>query len=158
MDISQITELLYISALPSGEHVAHVTGLGIRLVIRMMPGTPEPELLEPPLVVLRLPAWDSPLYPIPMRTFDHGVREALPVLEGGAGVLVHCRQGRHRSVAMVCCILIAQGLSADDAMRLVIERRHVADPHAFWIEPRIRKFERRWRKRQGTTAPSRQRD
>ena len=46
---------------------------------------------------------------------------------------------------MVCCILIAQGLSADEAMDLVIAKRPAADPRAFWIEPRIRKFERRWR-------------
>ncbi len=145
MDISQITDLLYVSARPRGEHAAHVNELGIRLVITLLFGTPAPELLEPPLVVLRLPALDSPLYPIPMRTLVRGVEEALPVLAAGHGVLTHCRWGRHRSVAMACCILIAQGLSAEEAMALVIERRPSADPHAFWIEPRIRKFERLWR-------------
>ena len=147
MDISRITDLLYISAKPRAEHAPHLADLGIRLVISMLFRMPPPELLEPPIVVLRVPALDSPLYPIPMRTFLHGVSEALPVLGRGDGVLVNCRQGRHRSVAMTCCILIAQGLSADEAMNLVIERRTVADPHAFWIEPRIRKFERLWRTR-----------
>ncbi len=146
VDISEITPRLYVSARPKSEHAAHVAELGIRLVITMLFRLPPPELLEPPLVAVRVPAFDSPLYPIPMRTFERGVGEAIPVFETGAGVLVHCRQGRHRSIAMACCILIVQGMSADDAMALCIEKRSVADPHAFWIEPRIRKFERRWLK------------
>ncbi len=54
---------------------------------------------------------------------------------------------------MACCILIAQGCSAEKAMDLVEARRAVAEPRAFWIAPRIRKFEREWRRRWSAEIP-----
>jgi hypothetical protein len=69
------------------------------------------------------------------------------VIEEGYSVLVYCHEGRHRSVAMACCILIAKGHSADEAMQLVKEKREKADPDAWHIQRRIRKFEREWHKR-----------
>jgi hypothetical protein len=59
-------------------------------------------------------------------------------------VLSHCKQGVHRGVAMACCVLIAKGMTADEAMRLVCERREVSDPYARHIQSRIRLFERDW--------------
>jgi hypothetical protein len=48
---------------------------------------------------------------------------------------------------MACCILIAKGHSADEAMQLVKEKREKADPDAWHIQRRIRKFERELHKR-----------
>jgi protein-tyrosine phosphatase len=48
------------------------------------------------------------------------VEAALPVIQDGYGVLVHCRAGVHRSVAMACCVLIGMGQTADEAMQLVV--------------------------------------
>jgi hypothetical protein len=45
---------------------------------------------------------------------------------------------------MASCILIGLGMTAEDAMRLVVERRPVADPYAPHIERRIRAFEQDW--------------
>jgi protein-tyrosine phosphatase len=77
-----------------------------------------------------------------------GADAALPVLDAGGRVLVYCRQGRHRSVAMAACILIARGMTADEAMDTIVAHRAIADPHAGYIEKRIRAFERDWRCRQ----------
>ena len=74
---------------------------------------------------------------MPMEKLKKGVEAALPVIEEGHSVLVYCREGRHRSVAMACCILIA---------KLVKEKREKADPDAWHIQRRIRKFERQWNK------------
>ena len=41
----------------------------------------------------------------------------------------------------------ALAMGADEAMDLVVERRPVADPRAWYIERRIRAFERDWRER-----------
>jgi protein tyrosine/serine phosphatase len=71
----------------------------------------------------------------------------LPVIENGESVLIYCHAGRHRSVAMGACILIAMGHTADEAMELVREGRAVADPHARHIERQIRKFEEEWQAR-----------
>ena len=74
-----------------------------------------------------------------------------PVIEHGESVLIHCKAGVHRSVAMATCILIAHGYTADEAMTLVVEQRPVADPYAPYIQSRIRKFEQSWQRRQGTS-------
>jgi protein-tyrosine phosphatase len=116
----------------------------IQLVISMTRREPYPEFCSQPLKWVHAPSIDSPLTPIPMERFRTGVEAAIPVLAAGGGVLCHCREGRHRAVAMACCILIAQGCSAESAMRLVEAGRSVARPRAFWIAPRIHRFERLW--------------
>jgi protein-tyrosine phosphatase len=67
-------------------------------------------------------------------------------MENGESVLVYCREGRHRSVAMAASVLVGQGFSVDDAMQLISSRRAKADPYAWHIQRRIRKFEKIWRK------------
>jgi len=56
---------------------------------------------------------------------------------------------------MACCILIARGMSSDEAMDLVIRQRPVADPRAGHIAARIRLFERDWRERTKAAVDSR---
>ena len=57
---------------------------------------------------------------------------------------VHCAGGRHRGVAMGACVLIAQGYEPEAAMKLIVERRLVADPNVFYIRSRIMQFARAW--------------
>jgi hypothetical protein len=45
---------------------------------------------------------------------------------------------------MAACILIAMGMTSDGAMDTIIAHRPVADPHAWYMESRIRAFERDW--------------
>jgi hypothetical protein len=45
---------------------------------------------------------------------------------------------------MGACILIAQGYDPPAAMKLIAERRSVADPFAYYIQPRILKFANEW--------------
>jgi hypothetical protein len=96
---------------------------------------------------LTLRTFDSIFLPIPIYMLKRGVQTALSPIEAGEGVLIYCREGRHRSVAMASCVLIGKGFSADDAMALIKERRRVADPYAWHIERRIRKFEGVWKDR-----------
>ncbi len=142
--VSQITDQLYLGPLPHERHVDEVRALGVDLVICMIMESPAAGLNEPPVTVLKLGTIDFPGFPIPLSKLRQGVEAALPVLERGGKVLVYCRQGRHRSVVMTCSILIAQGMTADEAMDLVTSRRKVADPHLFYIEARIKAFERYW--------------
>jgi hypothetical protein len=142
--ISQITEYLYISAFPRGEHVAEIVALGVRLVLSMHWMRPTKMLGKPPVELLWLPTIDKPFFPMPMKTLNRGVRAALPVIEDGGAVLVHCKAGVHRSVAQAACVLIGMGYTAEDAMELIKEKRAVADPDAGYIQKRIRKFENQW--------------
>ena len=65
---------------------------------------------------------------MPVFMLRRGAEAAQPVIRDGYAMLVHCRAGVHRSVAMACCILIGMSYSAEDAMKLVKEKRAVADP------------------------------
>jgi protein tyrosine phosphatase (PTP) superfamily phosphohydrolase (DUF442 family) len=140
-NISEITSCLYISNFPRRENVEQIRELGVRLIISMYLLKPDKSLGEPPLKLLWMPVIDSPLIPIPLGVFRIGVREALPVIEAGDKVLVHCRWGIHRSVAMACCILIRKGYSSNEAIALVKRQRAVADPEASHILRRIKKYE-----------------
>jgi protein-tyrosine phosphatase len=146
-DISQITDFLYISAWPEGEHADEIQALNIRLILSMHWRKPPPRLSQPPLQVLWLPTIDTPITPMPIRTLRRGVESALPVIEGGAGVLAHCKAGVHRSVAMASCVLIGLGNPADEAMRLISSKRKAADPYAWHIQRQIRRFEAHWSQR-----------
>jgi protein tyrosine phosphatase (PTP) superfamily phosphohydrolase (DUF442 family) len=143
MDLSKITENLYIGTTPSAKDYDLLCSLGIELVVNMRFGFPPVrELFIPPLKSLWLPVIDSPLFPIPIKALETGAETALKVMENGGVVLAHCTKGRHRGVAMGACILIAQGMKAEDAMRLIKEKRPRADPYAWHIRRRIVKFER----------------
>lgn len=105
---------------------------------------PSPLLNKSPLKLLWLPTFDNPLLRIPIETLKLGVETALPVINQKGKVLTHCRAGRHRSVAMACCILIASGYSAADSMELIARKRAIADPNAWYIRDRINMFAKVW--------------
>ena len=148
-DVSPITDYLYISAWPRGDHADDIRALNVRLILSMHWIKPSKTLGNPPVTLLWLPTIDNPLAPMPMAIFQRGVEAALPVISDGYRVLVHCRAGVHRSVAMACCVLIGMGQTPDEAMQLVKQRRAVADPDIWYIQRRIYKFEQFWRNRVG---------
>ena len=83
-----------------------------------------------------------------------GTRAALETIRDGGKVYAHCAYGRHRGVAMGACILIAQGHDPQAAMELIVKRRSVANPFAYYIRPRILKFAREWVGRGGVLPPN----
>ena len=153
-NISQITDYLYISGWPRGEHAGEIRDLGVRLILSMHWRRPVKTLGHPPVRVLWLPTVDTPLTPMPIFVLRRGVEAALPVIRQAEKVLVHCKAGVHRSVAMACCVLIGAGYTADAAMRLVKDRRAVADPDVWYIRRQILRFEQQWRQATVLTMPS----
>jgi hypothetical protein len=143
-DVSRIADYLFLSSLPKREHSEHIWELGVRLVVTMPLYWPPLVYRRPPFRFVHCPSIDSPLTPIPLFILRRGVTAALPVIKQGDAVLIHCKAGVHRSVAMTACILIARGFEADEAMRFVVEQRPVADPYAPHIVSRIRAFEQYW--------------
>jgi protein tyrosine phosphatase (PTP) superfamily phosphohydrolase (DUF442 family) len=146
MDISQITEQLYIAAHPRAEAAVAIRDMDVRLILNMIFFRPADVYRQPPFRMLTLRTFDSIFLPIPICMLERGVEAALPVMENGESVLVYCREGRHRSVAMAASVLIGQGHSADQAMQLITSKRSKADPYAWHIQRRIRKFEQIWRR------------
>lgn len=145
--VSRVTESLYVGALPRPQQATALEALGVRLIISLSFQRPPPVYYRAPFHVLRLTWPDSPLFPLPLALLERGARAALPEVDAGRSVLVHCRAGVHRSVAVAACILITEGRSADEAMRLIKEARPVADPYAWYIQRRIRLFADRWQRR-----------
>lgn len=151
MDISQVTDYLYVGAQPRAADAAELCTLGIQLIISMRGSRRPPKALtQPPLTTLWLRSFDTPLTPIPVTRLLKGVNAALPVIAAGGKVLSHCAYGRHRSVVMAAAILIAKGYSTDEAIRLLKDRRALADPKAWYIRPQITRFERYWRQHHPT--------
>jgi hypothetical protein len=143
-EISPITEYLFVTSWPTKEDASQIISMGVRLILSMHWIRPSQDLGEPPLDLLWLPTFDNPLMPIPIGILRRGTTAAIPVIKEGGKVLVHCKYGIHRSVAMACCVLIGQGYSAEDAMQLIKEKREVADPDAWYIRRRIMKFWEYW--------------
>ena len=144
MDISQITDQLYIAAHPDADAADAIREMNVRLLLNMIFIRPADVYRQPPFQMLTLRTFDSIFLPIPIGKLVRGVKAALPVMEKGESVLVYCREGRHRSVAMAASVLIGQGQSADQAMQLISSKRAKADPYAWHIQRRIRKFEQTW--------------
>jgi protein tyrosine phosphatase (PTP) superfamily phosphohydrolase (DUF442 family) len=148
MDISKITDYMYIAAHPNAAAANAVQDLGVRLIINMIFHRPAEVYKQPPFSLLTLRSFDSIFLPIPLSKLRRGVKTALPVIRDDYSVLIYCRQGRHRSVAMASCILIGKGYSSDEAMELISSRRDVADPYAWHIQRQIRRFDSSWNKSQ----------
>lgn len=165
MSISQITDYLFIAPWPTEEDIQALEAQGVRLILSMRQRAPRTYFTHPNIQVVHLPSTDSLFVPMPMDKLHQGVEAALPVIRGGGAVAIFCKQGRRRSVAMACCILIAMGHSAQEAMALVVEKRPIADPTIWHIRRRILRFEQEWHARNpqdrsdpgGDTVPERSR-
>ncbi|HNT23841.1 MAG TPA: dual specificity protein phosphatase [Anaerolineales bacterium] len=145
MNFSPITDSLYIGTTPSASDYFRLRGLNVALVINLRVERPPIRDRYPqPLKTLWLPVFDTPLVPIPIYALNKGVRAALEVIQQGRVVYVHCAAGVHRAPALGSAILIAQGYSAEQAMRTIKERRPIADPHAWYIRRRILRFAKNW--------------
>ncbi len=153
MDFSPITDDLFIGTTPSVRDYNQLRDLGVRLIINMRFSSapkPDPHPFDgtqgkhPPIKMLWLQSIDSPFFPLSIPKLVFGAQAALATIRDGGKVYSHCTYGRHRSVAMGACILIAQGYDPQAAMELIAARRSFADPFAFYIRPRILKFAEEW--------------
>ena len=146
MNFSQITNDLFIGNMPSLGEYDTLRDLGVRLIINMrFSRAPHPDHHHPPIHTLWLRSLDNPFFPISIHKLMHGAQAAMETIREGGRVYAHCAYGRHRGVAMGACILIAQGFDPFAAMKLIAERREVADPFAYYIKPRILKFAEQWK-------------
>ncbi|MBI5420861.1 MAG: dual specificity protein phosphatase family protein [Parcubacteria group bacterium] len=110
IDISKITDYLYLGSQPELEGYKYLEDNGVKLVINMRLMHPLFRDVAPvPIEILRLRTFDAPLFPIPVMALVRGVETALPHTKNGGKVFTHCKAGVHRSVAMASSILIGMG-------------------------------------------------
>ena len=145
MDISKITDNLFIGDTPRADDYDYLRGLGVRLVINMrFDRRPLKDLHQPPIDVLWLRTLDNQVFQIPVRALMRGVCAAIETIRDGGKVYAHCARGRHRGVAMGAAILIALGYNPQEAVELIKIQRPIADPDAFYIRKRIFRFAQVW--------------
>ena len=144
-NFSNITDDLFIGTTPLARDYDGLRELGVRLIINMrLTRSPFPDPHHTPMQLLWLRTIDSPFFPLPVSKLMIGARAALETIRLGGKVYVHCAYGRHRGPAMGSCVLIAQGYDPEEAMKLVVERRTVANPHIYYIRSRILQFAHQW--------------
>jgi hypothetical protein len=145
VDYSKITDTLFIGTTPRTEDYPTLLELGVCLVINMcIERPPYRNHHDPNLTTLWLPTIDSPLIPIPISMLKRGASAAVETIQQGEKVYTHCAAGKHRGVAMGAAILIALGYGAEDAVQLILDKRSVADPNAWYIRRRIMRFAEVW--------------
>ncbi len=145
VNFSKITEDLFIGTTPSVSEYDRLRDLGVQLVINMrVEHRLQPDPHDPPLTLLWLPSFDSPLIPISIRLLKRGAQAALKTVQVGGKVYAHCAGGVHRGAAMGAAVLVAQGHLPEEAMALIKARRPMADPGVFYIRNRILGFARQW--------------
>jgi len=145
IDISKITENLYVGSCVRHEHAEELKVLKFDLVISMIGQLkPHEVYMTEPFKTIWIRTYDTFFTPISIKKFMIGVDAALPVLKRSGKVLVFCMEGKRRSVAMASALLIALGYTSEDAAKLLVEGRKIADPQRWYVRRHIRAFEKYW--------------
>src|SRR5688572_807452 len=145
IDISKITDYLYVGSCVRQEHAEELRVLKFDLIISMIAQLKIDEIYtKPPFKSLWIRTYDTFFTPISIRKLLQGVEAAKPIIEKGGKVLVFCVQGKRRSVAMAASILMSLGYTLDDASKLLIASREVANPQMWYIKRQLKRFEAFW--------------
>lgn len=129
LNLSWITDDLAVGGAFHTRHVPRLRRLGISAVVdcREEASDDEEALARHGISFLRLPTPDA--RDLSQVHLDLGVTWASQRLEAGAKVYVHCWHGVGRGPLLGCCILVASGYSAADALGVVKARRWQASPN-----------------------------
>ncbi len=145
LDYSNITDQLLIGVTPRVKDYIVLKSLGIKLIINMRADRYAPARRDRKLIkTVWVPTFDSRLIPIRPDYLAPTVKLALDIISGGGKVYVYCRKGRHRSIVMGAAILIAQGFSVDETIKIIKNHRQNADPDKRHIKQAIIDFAKFW--------------
>jgi hypothetical protein len=149
IDISKITEYLYVGSKIGKEHAEELKLLEFHLIISMI-GQMAPDTIYalPPFKTLWIRTYDTFFTPISIKKLMVGVAAARPIIQNKGKVLVFCLQGKRRSIAMASAILISMRYTSEEAACLLTTARKVADPKRWYIRMQIRAFEKYWKETQ----------
>jgi protein-tyrosine phosphatase len=144
LDMSPITDWLYVGRTPRRRDYRDLQDKGITMVINMRAERPFWPKKQPGLIQdVWVPSLDAPLCFVDQRRLLATAKRAQQVIQNGGKVYVFCRRGRHRSVAMAAAILMLQGYKHDDLTALFAKKRPVADLTAYQVRRALKRFETR---------------
>ena len=84
---------------------------------------------------------DDRSVPVSLSKFNEFLGSLNSELQKGSAIAIHCRAGIGRSSLIAACLLIKQGILAEDALRLVEEARGAPVPDTPEQRDWIKKFE-----------------
>ena len=98
----------------------------------------EEALKKENIALLYLPTPDT--YPLSVEQLAEGAKWANEAIKDGGRVLIHCEHGVGRSVLLTCATLVQDGMSAQNALALVQQKRWQAAPNERQVA-RLKDFE-----------------
>lgn len=153
LNFSWINEQLAIGGAFRTADIRSLDGLGITAVVdcREEASDDEAELARHGIKFLRLPTPDA--HELSQESLDTGVDWIRDRLDEGDKVYVHCFHGVGRAPLLGSCVLVSQGESAPEALKIVKSRRWQASPNEEQLGALL-KFWQRHRGEQPTAEAS----
>ena len=140
LNMSWITPYLAVGGriLPADIHRLSAAGVTRVVDTRSEHKDDEAALAAAGIGLLYLPTPDT--YPLSLDELETGSRWANQQIVQGQRVLIHCEHGVGRSVLLTAAVLVARGMSADQAMALIMRKRWQAAPNHRQMK-RLQEFE-----------------
>lgn len=134
LNLSWVTDELAVGGAFRASDIPRLRRLGIRTIVdcREEAQDDEARLTENGIAYLRLPTPDQ--HEITQADLGVGVQWVQERLARGDKVYIHCTHGVGRGPLLASCVLVADGASLEDALRLVRTRRWQASPNAEQLE------------------------
>lgn len=134
LNMSWVTNHLAVGGRIRPEDMHALNMLGVTHVIdtRSEYHDDEEALAKEHIQLLYLPTPDT--YPLTVEQLKQGASWANEHIREGGRVLIHCEHGVGRSVILTCATLMQDGMSADDALKLVQQKRWQAAPNQRQVE------------------------
>ncbi|HEY7780250.1 MAG TPA: dual specificity protein phosphatase [Ktedonobacterales bacterium] len=141
LNLSWITPQLAVGGRIHPRDIPRLADIGVTAVVdtRSEHRDDEAALAAHGIQLLYLPAPDT--YPLTIQDLCAGTTWITRQLAAGHRVLVHCEHGVGRSVLLTAAALVAGGMNADEAIRLVQSQRWQAAPNHRQLA-RLQEFER----------------
>jgi hypothetical protein len=149
LNYSDVTPQIAVGGSFRKRQIKHLRARGVTAVVDCRKeASDDPELLaKAGIEFLHVPAPDR--YALTSDQLHEGVEWVLDHLERGSRVFVHCEHGVGRGPLMACAVLVGQGYSAPEALRIVRSGRWQAMPNDRQLGALLA-FERDWRQKRGS--------
>jgi hypothetical protein len=149
LNYSEVTPQLAVGGSFRNRQVKQLRARGVTVVVDCRKeASDDPELLaRAGIEFLHVPAPDR--YALTSEQLHQGVEWVLDHLERGGRAFLHCEHGVGRGPLMACAVLVGQGYSAPEALRIVRTGRWQAMPNDRQLGALLA-FEQEWRRRRGT--------
>lgn len=143
INLSWITDNLAVGGAFHQPDIARLRRMGIRAIVdcREEAADDQEELRRCGIAYLRLATPDA--HGLSRGALDLGVGWVLKRLRRGEKVYIHCAHGVGRGPLLACCVLVADGRTAEDALKFIKARRWQASPNAEQITALVEWSQRR---------------